>query len=301
MSKGLLIGNGINARLGIDDLSVARIGERFRKNVMVYSIFIQSLFNVEIQEDFFTYLKSQSREMGIETMAGMLYKYVKQNTSKTWTDNDEYRIQDVITCICIASIFYKEEGKISQNYELSKLPQMEEYDYIFSLNYIEFWDRKKQCIYLHGNIDLSKLGNEKNAILVSINRLNLKEYSKVVENIRKTNNVINFKPNDIIFAPEGIKKNNLVCVSGVHPSDKLRPANDLFLYRAKELYVKLSEVNELDIFGMSPYGDESIINEINKKERVRIYIYKKNESEETKVWKEKLTCKYELLDSSEML
>ena len=178
---------------------------------------------------------------------------------------------------------------------------MIKHHYIFSLNYIEFWDRKKQCIYLHGNVNLSKLGNEKNAILVSINRLNLKEYLKVVENIRKTNNVIKFKPNDIIFAPEGIKKNNLVCVSGVHPSDKLYPANDLFLYRAKELYVKLNEVNELDIFGMSPYGDESIINEINKKERVRIYIYKKNKNKETKVWKQKLTCKYELLYSSEML
>lgn len=130
--------------------------------------------------------------------------------------------------------------------------------------------------------------------------MNLTKYARSIEHIKRTNGVIEFEPNDIIFAPEGIKKNNLVCVTGILPSNKLYPADDLFLYRSKQLYTELDQVNELDIFGMSPYGDESIIDKINSKNKVRVFIYKKDENEETKVWKKKLTCKYELLNSTEM-
>lgn len=126
------------------------------------------------------------------------------------------------------------------------------------------------------------------------------EYSKSIEYIKRTNNVIVFEPNDIIFAPEGIEKNNLISVTGIFPSNKLYPADDLFLYRGKELYTELDKVNELDIFGMSPYGDQSIIDKINSKNKVRVFIHKKNINEETKVWDKKLTCTHELIDSSEM-
>lgn len=73
-----------------------------------------------------------------------------------------------------------------------------------------------------------------------------------------------------------------------------------FYYRGKELYTELDKVNELDIFGMSPYGDQSIIDKINSKNKVRVFIYKKDGNEETKIWEKKLTCTHELIDSSEM-
>lgn len=60
-------------------------------------------------------------KLGIETLAGILYKYIKGNKNNVWTDNDEYRLQDLITCICITSIFYDENGKIGQVYDKSKV------------------------------------------------------------------------------------------------------------------------------------------------------------------------------------
>lgn len=30
-------------------------------------------------------------KLGIETLAGILYKYIKGNKNNVWTDNDEYR------------------------------------------------------------------------------------------------------------------------------------------------------------------------------------------------------------------
>lgn len=52
MAKGLLLGNGINSRLCINDLSVECIAERFKKNVLVYSVIINNIFGVQIAEDF---------------------------------------------------------------------------------------------------------------------------------------------------------------------------------------------------------------------------------------------------------
>jgi hypothetical protein len=130
--------------------------------------------------------------------------------------------------------------------------------------------------------------------------MNYKEYAKAVDNIRKTNSVIEFYPNDIVFAPSEVEKDKLVCVTGISPSNRLYPADDLFLYRAKELYADLDLVDELDVFGMSPFGDESIIEKINEKNLIRIFVYNKNENDETKVWESKLKCKYELLESDDM-
>lgn len=137
-------------------------------------------------------------------------------------------------------------------------------------------------------------------ILVSAGGMNYKEYAKAVDNIRKTNSVIEFYPNDIVFAPSEVEKDKLVCVTGISPSNRLYPADDLFLYRAKELYADLDLVDELDVFGMSPFGDESIIEKINEKNLIRIFVYNKNENDETKVWESKLKCKYELLESDDM-
>lgn len=300
MAKGLLLGNGINSRLCINDLSVECIAERFKKNVLVYSVIINNIFGVQIAEDFLKNSEISVSKLGIETLAGILYKYIKGNKNNVWTDNDEYRLQDLITCICITSIFYDENGKIGQVYDKSKMPLMEDYDYIFTLNYIEFWDDEHRCIHLHGKIDLSKLCDKKASILVSAGGMNYKEYAKAVDNIRKTNSVIEFYPNDIVFAPSEVEKDKLVCVTGISPSNRLYPADDLFLYRAKELYADLDLVDELDVFRMSPFGDESIIEKINEKNLIRIFVYNKNENDETKVWESKLKCKYELLESDDM-
>ena len=45
MARGLLLGNGINSRLCIWDLSVKNIADRFKKNVLVYSIIINNIFS----------------------------------------------------------------------------------------------------------------------------------------------------------------------------------------------------------------------------------------------------------------
>lgn len=300
MAKGLLMGNGINARLGIKDLYTEYIFQRFIENVSVYSIMIQKLFGVQVKDDFIRYLQKQGKGLGIETLADELYKYIRDSQKENWTDNDEYRLQDVITCIGLTSIFYTKEGKIDSDYDQAMLPSMSQYDYIFTLNYDEFWDTDHKCIYLHARIDLSKFPNKKDAILVSDARLPHEGYAEAVNSIKRTNSVIEIDLSNIVFSPKGVNKNELTCVTGILPSKKLFPGSDLFMYSPKELYTELRQVDELDVFGMSPYGDAGIIDEINSKNKVRVFVYKKNENTETRIWESKLTCNHEILDSTDM-
>lgn len=300
MVKGLLIGNGINARLGIKDLYAKCIYKRFIENIPAYSVIIQKLFSVQINDDFIKYLQKQNNVLGIETLAKMLYRYVRSSKKQIWTKNDEYRLQDVIACIGITSIFYTKEGKIGSDYDEDMLPSMRQYEYIFTLNYAEFWDTDHKCIYLHGKIDLSKLPNKKDAILVSTDRMSHEGYAEAIDYIKKTNNVIEIEPNNIVFSPEEVDKNKLICVAGIFPSNNLYPADDLFLYSSKKLYVELGQVDELDVFGMSPYGDASIIDKINSRNKVRVFVHEKDKNVETKDWESKLTCNHEILASADM-
>ena len=51
MVKGILLGNGINNRIGIDSLSTMDIKNRFQKNMIRYAPMFVSLFNVEISNE----------------------------------------------------------------------------------------------------------------------------------------------------------------------------------------------------------------------------------------------------------
>lgn len=300
MSKGLLLGNGINAHIGITDLSVKCIGRRFLNNVICYIPIIEELFHKEIKKDFLAYLDEHAEENGIEILAGILYQYIKNN-KYSWTENDEYRLQDVVTCICLTSIFYTKNGKIDNRFKIEKVPNIDNYDYIFTLNYVEFWDTDNRCIHLHGKVDFENLSNKTKPILISSYRMCLTEYVKAVQKIEKCNNIIEIDPLKIVLAPNGVEKNELVSVTGLYPSENLFPADDLFLIQRRgKLYKELNKITELDIFGMSPNGDESIIKKINNKNNIRVFVYEKDTNIETEEWKKKLSCKYELLDSSKI-
>ena len=303
MKNGLLLGNGINLHLGIKDLSARSIAGRFKNNVLTYSIIFDKVFGVKIRDDFWGRVENLHDELGIETLAGLLYDYIKREKSQKdiWIPNDDIRIQDMLTCLCISSIFFKEDGMINYEFNRDNLPFFNKYDSIYTLNYIEFWDEMSKCIYLHGKFDVRKLNNIKGSILVSESEMKLDEYAKAVDQISNKNNVILFNPKDIIFAPNMIKKNNLVCVTGLRLWENLRLEDDLFMIEPKNLYVDLEKVDELDVFGMSPSGDDSIIDKINSKRKVRVFVDNKNSNVQADEWNKKLTCEHEIFDSKEFM
>lgn len=137
--RGLLLGNGINNRIGIDKLSVKDINRRFRTNIVKYSPVFESLFSVKVSDVVLEKIVGLSKDVGIELLAGSLYRYIKELSGNSWSDNDEYRIQDVVASISLLSIFYEESGKVKLDYNRSELLDMNNYDYVFTLNYYEAW------------------------------------------------------------------------------------------------------------------------------------------------------------------
>lgn len=158
-----------------------------------------------------------SSNWGIETLAGRVYEYVSKQLSDSWSVNDDMRLQDLLTCIAITTIFLDFGGKRKVVYQADMLPDFDKYDCIFTLNYYEFWDKKGITKPLHGHVDLSKIYDDTD-MLVSIPRMNYKKYRLAVDELMKCNKVQSVDLREIIFAPSTVDKNHLICVEGLYPS-----------------------------------------------------------------------------------
>ncbi len=286
--KCLLLGNGLNIANHNDYLMIDNVRTRFLSILKSkYKLFEKCLcidsLNYEDLKD--SILKDNN---GIEQLSGNLFDYfynlLKINNKFCW--NDCFRLIELIASISIESLFIV-DGKykkpiISIDYE----NKIKKYDKVFTLNYVEDWDKENKCIYLHGNIN-NYLSNYRGQNIIS----NILKYSLHLEAI--PTNYLELDFSDIIFIPDNkiVDKHSYVgeglfcgkCGLPVYPSD------DLFLDSGKgDIYEKLNHVEYIDIFGMSPYGDKSLIDKISYIKNVTIYVHNMN-SDEIKEWKKYLS------------
>ena len=73
MKKGLLLGNGINSRIGVDSFSVDNIWRRFIENIRKYKPVFEATFDITIYEDEIVDVLLNSSNRGIETLAGTVF------------------------------------------------------------------------------------------------------------------------------------------------------------------------------------------------------------------------------------
>ena len=180
MKKGLLLGNGINSRIGVDSFSVDNIWRRFIENIRKYKPVFEATFDITIYEDEIVDVLLNSSNRGIETLAGTVYKYICDKIGSKWSTNDDIRLQDLLTCIAITTIFLDENGKKKVNYKVDQLPDFSVYDMVFTLNYYEFWDYNHIAVPLHGRVDLDAIHENIN-VLVSSLRMSYDKYREAVE------------------------------------------------------------------------------------------------------------------------
>lgn len=279
--KNLLIGNGLNLTNYEENafLKPKEIYIRFKENLTTYWDLISKLVDqnqINLEE-----VKQQLKcNDGIERLSGKIFQYIyeKITLEREFDLNDSYRLIEILGEISIKSIFFKEHKffipKISNKYK-NKIE--DSYDNVFSLNYIEDWDVDGIVTYLHGNLKqyintCSDIGSS----LLSNNT----DYSNFKINTYKK---IDFK--EIIFMPTNdmINKYNYIG-EDLYPSDNLYPADDLFPYEGRDIYKALDTLESIEIFGMSPDGDESIIERIKNIKNKKIYVYKLDKQEIEK-WK----------------
>ena len=281
--KSLLIGNGLNLTnsknnfLWIEDIYI-----RFRVNLTNSKKLFEEMFNINMLniED----IIPSKKFTGIEELSGILFEYIYNEISskREFNWNDCYRLLELISEISIESIFFENnkfnKPVISEIY-INKIKN--EYENIFSLNYIENWDKTNKVKYLHGNI--KKYCNDCTKICSSILCHNdvYKNYQPLKCKKIDFNDIIFIPTNKILTKYEYIEE-------GLYPNKcglQLYPANDLFPYSGRKIYKDLANLDELDVFGVSPYGDEALIKKIKDIKKVRIFVYNNNDAEISK-WKE---------------
>ncbi len=301
MCRNLLLGNGINMHLSVSDMTMQDIAFRFRRNLIISSPFYELLFNIAFTESICDDLFVENKKLGIESLAEIVHSYVIKNTPQKITLNLRMRLIDAIICTSLTAIFYNVNRKIGEEYDALKLPDMSLFHKIFSLNYMEFWDRNDKCTYLHGRYNNEKVvENDKPIVLYSEERYRgFKNYDDIVMQLGNFYNLLPIYTRDIVFSPEFSKKSELIRL-GQYPSENLFPAEDLFLHSSAKLYKELDGISQIEIFGMSPYGDDCLLEKINAMDFVTVYVYDKNNNPETEEWKKILKCPYILKDSLEI-
>ncbi|NLZ80377.1 MAG: hypothetical protein GX913_01010 [Clostridiales bacterium] len=301
MCKSLLLGNGINMYLAVEGFSQNDIYNRFTNSLNNSSLLYETLFGVNVTEDIIKKIFQNKENIGIESLAIYVYDYVKDNALENKSINMQMRLLDAIICSAITAIFCDGNKILGDMYAKSKMLNIEKYENVFTLNYFEFWDVNNVCKYLHGKIELERFAcNEKPMLFYSEERyIGFKEYRDKINELIKQFNVCELYTRDIIFSPEFHQKSEMFEL-GNYPSELLFPADDLFLNETKELYTELDNVKNIDVFGLSPYGDEELINKLNGMEMVTVYVYDKDNNAEADKWNERLNCNYIIKDSKEI-
>lgn len=215
-------------------------------------------------------------------------------------DNEIMRLLDAIICCAITAIFYDGKNRLGSEYNADLLPDFSKYDNVYTLNYAECWDRQDICIYLHGQYKLDSSGKMP-VLHYSDERFDgYKGYAEVVGRLRPFYEVRALCTRDIVFSPEFHRKEAMMAI-GAYPSENLQPADDLFSCEPRKLYEELDDVHEMEIFGMSPYGDGDLIKKLNQMEKVIVYVYGMETSRETLDWDKVLTCSHMFRDSKAIM
>lgn len=301
--RNLLLGNGINAHIGIQDLSMEKIAVRFASTLQKSNIFFATLFGVFLCDKLLK--KVASTKAGIETLADNVYQEVLMRIENP-SDNDKMRLLSVIKSCAITAIFYDGCKRIGDEYHKEKVPDFSKFKNIFTLNYSESWDKEDRCIYLHGKYHPGASNeNGKEILLYSSERVNLKCYDNLVKALSCKYDLRALNTREIIFSPTFYETKSEAENIGCTASTKLFPGADLFPHRPRILYKELceKEIRRIEVFGMSPDGDNELIDVLNEMDMVIIYIYNYDDKNNNDIqkWEEKLTCPHIFLDSMEIM
>lgn len=307
MENSLLIGNGMNMFLGISALSMENIAQRFEKALYNSRCFYELLFNVSFSEDVCKRLISYNEN--IEMLAGKVYKYIIKNMHCPFNEAVYQRLVDEITGTAINAIFFDRDGYIDVSYLPTNLAALNTYGRIFSLNYMEFWDLNDRCCFLHKRYHLPDIVPYTKPIIF-YNRYRyagLKKYRELVESMRANYQMIEYGYDLLIFAPDCMDRNdkdyldkNDVVSLTAYPSETLiTDEDDIFPSDPPNLYEELDNISKIDVFGVSPFGDKSLIEKLAAIGQGTIFVYQCDPLQIAE-WKKYLPDGFKFRDSIEL-
>lgn len=145
------------------------------------------------------------------------------------------------------------------------------------MNYAEFWDSANKCCFLHGNYELPEVSSAgKDIILFYPYKDDSGTYKKLIEQLSDKYSMREYFPN-VVFTPLLDKQDSLY--DGHVPCKSLFPSLNLFPSNVRQLYVELNNIESLDIFGMSPVGDDRLIQQLSRIPNLKIYVFNMEEKQ----------------------
>lgn len=295
MRTNLLLGNGINLDLGVSELCAESIFRRFQdiliKTSPLYEYIMGKGFDTQICNSIFADCKNNAEKLGIEALARNVYDYLKN--SDKWSKNNERELKDFITVSAINAIFYNGNttiniAPITNKANRIKISTLKSYNNVYSLNYAEFWDSANKCCFLHGNYELLEVSSAgKDIILFYPYNDDSGTYKRLIDQLSDKYSMREYFPN-VVFTPLMDKQDSLY--DGHVPCETLFPGLNLFPSNVRQLYVELDNIESLDIFGMSPFGDDRLIQQLSVIPKLTIYVLNKEEKQVEK-WNDLLKRK----------
>jgi hypothetical protein len=250
--ESLLLGNGINANSTKSTMfSTNEIKNRF---LIAFDLFIEDIK----QPDLFIKLSNakdylKNKTGNIEQITSIVFEYVKNSFlggNGHFSGNHEQRLKRFLKKTALNAIFFNDGSFISNEIYPEIVSSVEKYENILTLNYFEYWDYTNKAKYLHRKAEFAN------------------------------NEVSNY--DDCIFSPLLDKPKSIS--DALFPSNHLYPSDDLYPMGSYDLYNELNTVDYIEIFGVSPYGDDELLAKLRDIKRVIVYIYN-NDVEQEKLWK----------------
>ena len=256
MKTTILIGNGINCNSKSKQFTRNSIKKRLDHTLNCYLETIQDIHLYNAFSDAIKYTKNCKGNIEIQTNA--IYEHSMNyliNSHFPYWGNYDYKIRSILRKISLYSIFYKYDKFINIIIKKSIVNKILRYDEILTLNYYEYWDKDLIAKYLHNRI-------------------------KIVNN-----EIVNY--DSCIFSPTlSLPKSETFAL---YPSEGLYPAEDLYPSGKVNLYPELNNIECLEIFGLSPYGDSELIDKLSNIKNIKIFVFDiKNSDDELKMWRKHL-------------
>lgn len=315
--NNLLIGNGINMAFDKVAYSTDAIKKRLLDVLENTKVLYQALFSIDNAEEMLNDVRKLRSGMNIEQLADDLYrliwdycmaKGVRQSV------NLRKRINAAIKISSLTAIFIDCDHLILPAIPAEKAALLKRFNHVYSLNYFEFWNPTPDyCTYMHGAIRQNVMND---LLAVGVPSIFYDEprykssssdpscpeaaaFHRAIDDLKMKFNLYPLRDLAILFSPSMQDKVKLV---GNYPSNDNYPCWDNFPSSTPKPYVDLEHIDKLCVFGVSPYGDDRLIDALRNIVDLQIFVHDKSSSRgeaEMDNWRKLLSREPVFRDSSE--
>jgi hypothetical protein len=317
IDNNLLIGNGINMAFDKVAYSAEAIKKRLLDVLENTKILYQALFNIDNADDMLNNVRKHSSGMNIEQIADELYRFIWDYCMAQGVRQSVNLRKRIIAAIKISSltaIFIDYNHLILPAIPAEKAALLKSFNHVYSLNYYEFWNpHSDYCTYMHGAIpqdvmnDLLTAGvpsifyDEPRYVSSSSDRSchEAAAFHCAIDELKMNFKLYPLHDLAILFSPSMQDKVKLI---GNYPSNDNSPCWDNYPSSTPKPYVDFEHIDKLCLFGVSPYGDDRLIDALKSIVDLQIFIHDKSGSSgkaEIDDWKKLLSRKPVFRDSAE--